>query len=221
MIKEQISVFDIFKIGIGPSSSHTLGPWRAAQQFTASLTQQGLLADVEMVKILLYGSLAKTGKGHGTDVAILLGLTGADPVTFDVDAVTPTFETIQKEKKLNLAGQAIIDFDYNNDLLFLFAESLPFHPNAVTFQAFLKNGKAFSETYYSIGGGFVVKEGEDNSQKPQVDLPFPVEKAKELLHWCLSTGLKVSEIVMENELAWRPEAATKAGILQHFAVMRD
>ncbi|RZJ63992.1 MAG: L-serine ammonia-lyase [Flavobacterium sp.] len=221
MIKEQISVFDIFKIGIGPSSSHTLGPWRAAQQFTASLTQQGLLSDVEMVKILLYGSLAKTGKGHGTDVAILLGLTGADPVTFDVDAVTPTFETIQKEKKLNLAGQAIIDFDYNNDLLFLFAESLPFHPNAVTFQAFLKNGKAFSETYYSIGGGFVVKEGEDNSQKPQVDLPFPVEKAKELLHWCLSTGLKVSEIVMENELAWRPEAATKAGILQHFAVMKD
>lgn len=221
MIKEQISVFDIFKIGIGPSSSHTLGPWRAAQQFTASLLQQGVLAGVEMVKILLYGSLAKTGKGHGTDVAILLGLTGADPVTFDVDAVTPTFEGMQKDKKLNLAGNLIINFDYDNDLLFLFAESLPFHPNAVTFQAFLNNGKAFSETYYSIGGGFVVKEGEDNSQKVQVDLPFPVEKAKELLHWCLSTGLKVSEIVMENELAWRPEAITKAGILQHFAVMRD
>ena len=221
MIKEQISVFDIFKIGIGPSSSHTLGPWRAAQQFTASLKEQNFLADVEMVKILLYGSLAKTGKGHGTDVAILLGLTGADPVTFDVDAVTPTFERIQNDKKLNLAGNLIIDFDYHNDLLFLFAESLPFHPNAVTFQAFLNNGKAFSETYYSIGGGFVVKEGEDNSQKAQVDLPFPVEKAKDLLHWCLSTGLKVSEIVMENELAWRPESVTKAGILQHFAVMRD
>jgi len=221
MIKEQISVFDIFKIGIGPSSSHTLGPWRAAQQFTASLKRNNLLDDVELVKILLYGSLAKTGKGHGTDVAILLGLTGADPVTFDVDAVTPTFEAIQNNKKLNLAGQAIIDFDYDNDLLFLFAESLPFHPNAVTFQALLKNGKAFSETYYSIGGGFVVKEGEDNSQKTQVDLPFPVEKAKELLHWCLSTGLKVSEIVMENEAAWRPEAETKSRILQHFAVMRD
>ncbi|MGA9651177.1 serine dehydratase beta chain, partial [Pedobacter sp.] len=221
MIKEQISVFDIFKIGIGPSSSHTLGPWRAAQQFTASLKEHNFLEDVEMVKILLYGSLAKTGKGHGTDVAILLGLTGADPVTFDVDAVTPTFERIQNDKKLNLAGNLIIDFDYHNDLLFLFAESLPFHPNAVTFQAFLNNGKAFSETYYSIGGGFVVKEGEDNSQKAQVDLPFPVEKAKDLLHWCLSTGLKVSEIVMENELAWRPESVTKAGILQHFAVMRD
>ncbi|SEQ81747.1 L-serine ammonia-lyase [Pedobacter rhizosphaerae] len=221
MIKEQISVFDIFKIGIGPSSSHTLGPWRAAQQFTASLTQNHLLNEVEQVKILLYGSLAKTGKGHGTDVAILLGLTGADPVTFDVDAVTPTFESIQKDKKLKLADQLLIDFDYTNDLLFLFAESLPFHPNAVTFQAFLKNGKAFSETYYSIGGGFVVKEGEDNSKKVQVDLPFPIEKAKELLHWCLSTGLKVSEIVLENESAWRPESETKKGILQHFAVMRD
>ncbi|MFC4211655.1 L-serine ammonia-lyase [Pedobacter lithocola] len=221
MIKEQISVFDIFKIGIGPSSSHTLGPWRAAQQFTASLKENNLLADVEMVKILLYGSLAKTGKGHGTDVAILLGLTGADPVTFNVDAVTPTFEAIKQDKKLNLAGASNINFDYDNDLLFLFAESLPFHPNAVTFQAFLNSGKAFSETYYSIGGGFVVKEGEDNSQKVQVDLPFPVEKAKELLHWCLSTGLKVSEIVMENETAWRPESVTKAGILQHFAVMRD
>jgi len=221
MIKEQISVFDIFKIGIGPSSSHTLGPWRAAQQFTASLANTGLIADVETIKILLYGSLAKTGKGHGTDVAILLGLTGADPVTFDVDAVTPTFQAIQNDKKLNLANELVIDFDYQNDLLFLFAESLPFHPNAVTFQAFLKSGKAFSETYYSIGGGFVVKEGEDNSQKQQVDLPFPIEKAKELLHWCLSTGLKVSEIVMENELAWRAESVTKAGILQHFAVMRD
>lgn len=221
MIKEQISVFDIFKIGIGPSSSHTLGPWRAAQQFTASLAHSNILNDVEQVKILLYGSLAKTGKGHGTDVAILLGLTGADPVTFDVDAVTPTFERIQNDKKLNLADQLVINFDYSEDLLFLFAESLPYHPNAVTFQAFLNNGKAFSETYYSIGGGFVVKEGEDNSKKVQVDLPFPVEKAKDLLHWCLSTGLKVSEIVLENELAWRSETETKKGIIQHFQVMRD
>ncbi len=221
MIKEQISVFDIFKIGIGPSSSHTLGPWRAAQQFTASLAHNNILNDVEQVKILLYGSLAKTGKGHGTDVAILLGLTGADPVTFDVDAVTPTFERIQNDKKLNLEDQLVINFDYSEDLLFLFAESLPYHPNAVTFQAFLNNGKAFSETYYSIGGGFVVKEGEDNSKKVQVDLPFPVEKAKDLLHWCLSTGLKVSEIVLENELAWRSENETKKGILQHFQVMRD
>lgn len=221
MVNEQISVFDIFKIGIGPSSSHTLGPWRAAQQFTTALNKADLLNDVIQVKILLYGSLAKTGKGHGTDIAVLLGLAGGDPVTFEVNAIDSTIATIKSTHKLNLGGSKIIDFSYNEDLIFLFAESLPFHPNAVTFQAFLANGKAFSATYYSIGGGFVVKEGENGSEKEQVDLPFPVQKASELLHWCLSTGLKVSEIVMENEAAWRPEAETKKGILQHFQVIKE
>lgn len=221
MQKEQISVFDIFKIGIGPSSSHTLGPWRAAQQFINGLIKNDLLKNVEQVKILLYGSLAKTGKGHGTDIAVLLGLTGADPVTFEVNAITSTVEEIKKTKKLNLNGQQNINFSYTEDLLFLYRESLPFHPNAVTFQAFINNGKAFSETYYSVGGGFVVKEGDNGSEKEQVDLPFPVEKASELLHWCLSTGLKVSEVVMENEAAWRPESETKTGILKHFEVIKD
>lgn len=221
MQREQISVFDIFKIGIGPSSSHTLGPWRAAQQFTASLKQQNLLPQVEQIKVLLYGSLAKTGVGHGTDIAILLGLTGADPVTFDVNAIDSTIASIKQDQVLSLAGQQQLSFNYSEDMVFLFFESLPFHPNAVTFQAFLNNGKAFSETYYSVGGGFVVKEGEDGNEKEQVDLPFPVDKASELLHWCLSTGLKVSEIVMENELSWRTEAETRKGIMQHFNVMKD
>ncbi|MES2828654.1 MAG: L-serine ammonia-lyase [Bacteroidota bacterium] len=221
MQREQISVFDIFKIGIGPSSSHTLGPWRAAQQFTASLVNNNLLNNVVQIKILLYGSLAKTGKGHGTDVAILLGLTGADPVTFDVNAIDSTVEAIKNDQLLNLSGNKLISFNYEDDLAFLFFESLPFHPNAVTFQAFLETGKAFSETYYSIGGGFVVKEGENGSEKEQVDLPFPVEKASDLLHWCLSTGLKVSEIVLENELAWRTEMETRNGIMQHFEVMKE
>ena len=221
MQKEQISVFDIFKIGIGPSSSHTLGPWRAAQQFINGLIKNDLLKNVEQVKILLYGSLAKTGKGHGTDIAVLLGLTGADPVTFDVNAITSTVEEIKNSKKISLNANKSINFSYAEDLLFLYAESLPFHPNAVTFQALLNNGKAFSETYYSVGGGFVVKEGDNGSEKEQVDLPFPVEKASELLHWCLSTGLKVSEVVMENEAAWRPESETKKGILKHLDVIKD
>lgn len=221
MQREQISVFDIFKIGIGPSSSHTLGPWRAAQQFTASLKQKELLAQVLQVKVLLYGSLAKTGIGHGTDVATLLGLTGADPVTYDVNAIGPAIAAIKKDQLLSLAGEKLISLDYNEDMVFLFSESLPFHPNAVTFQAFLNDGKAFSETYYSIGGGFVVKEGDTDNEKEQVDLPFPIEKASELLHWCLSTGLKVSEIVMENELAWRREEETRKGIMQHYTVMKD
>jgi len=221
MQREQISVFDIFKIGIGPSSSHTLGPWRAAQQFTALLREQGLLEQTEQVKILLYGSLAKTGKGHGTDVAILLGLAGGDPVTFDVNAIDTTIETIKNDQLLKLAAEKFITFNYEEDLIFLFFESLPFHPNAVTFQAFLSNGKAVSETYYSIGGGFVVKEGENGNEKTQVDLPFPIEKAGDLLHWCLTTGLKVSEVVMENESAWRTEAETRGGIMQHFKVMKE
>jgi L-serine dehydratase len=221
MLREEISVFDIFKIGIGPSSSHTLGPWRAAQQFTTSLEANGHLTQVVQVKILLYGSLAKTGKGHGTDIAILLGLTGADPVTFDVNAIDSTINDIKTNQILILAGIKHLGFDYDEDLIFLFNESLPYHPNAVTFQAFLENGKAFSETYYSIGGGFVVKEGEADREKTLVELPFPVEKAADLLHWCLTTGLKVSGVVMENELSWRPEEETRKGILQHFHVMKD
>jgi L-serine dehydratase len=221
MFREQISVFDIFKIGIGPSSSHTLGPWRAAQQFTASLVSQNLLNDVVQVKILLYGSLAKTGVGHGTDIAVLLGLMAADPVTFDVDAIDPTIEAIKTEQTLSLGGTHAVNFDYADDLVFLYMESLPFHPNAVTFQAFLNNGKAYSETWYSIGGGFVVRDGELNNDKEMVELPFPIEKAGDLLHWCLTTGLKVSEVVMENELAWRPEADTVKGVMQHFKVMQE
>jgi L-serine dehydratase len=221
MQREQISVFDIFKIGVGPSSSHTLGPWRAAQQFISLLVKNNQLEQVEQVKILLYGSLAKTGKGHGTDVAILLGMSGADPVTFDVNAIDSTVETIKNNQQLHLNGTSSIHFNYTDDLIFLFHESLPFHPNAVTFQAFMNNGKAVSETYYSIGGGFVVKEGENGSEKEQVELPFPVEKASDLLHWCLTTGLKVSEVVLENELAWRKENETREGILQHFHVMKD
>src|SRR5882762_8323853 len=132
MKREQISVFDIFKIGIGPSSSHTLGPWRAAQQFVQSLEQKEALHLVEQVKILLYGSLAKTGKGHGTDIAILLGLSGDDPVTFDVNAIGEKIKSIQTTKQLQLGAKHEVSFSVVDDLLFLFHESLPYHPNAVT-----------------------------------------------------------------------------------------
>lgn len=221
MQREQISVFDMFKIGIGPSSSHTLGPWRAAQQFAQGLEQNGLLPLVEQVKILLYGSLAKTGRGHGTDIAILLGMSGDDPVTFEVDQIVPKINTITNTHKLQLAGIQEINFSVTDDLLFLLNESLPFHPNAVTFQAFLNNGKAVSETYYSIGGGFVVKEGGSNQTKQEVDLPFPIDTAADLLHWCIKTGLKISEVVMENELAWRNEQETRTGVLNIFKAIKE
>lgn len=220
-MNEQISIFDMFKIGIGPSSSHTLGPWRAAQRFAESLKAKDVLTAVERVKILLYGSLAKTGHGHGTDVAVILGLVGEDPVTCDVEDVLPKVERIKEAGALTLAGQAPIPFSYEEDLLFLYAESLPAHPNAVTFQALLRDGEAISETYYSIGGGFVSKEGEDSEQKTHVDLPFPVQTARDLLVGCIRTGLKVSELVMENEQAWRSDEETRRGVLRIFETMRD
>ncbi|MBK0377942.1 L-serine ammonia-lyase [Mucilaginibacter segetis] len=219
--REQISVFDIFKIGIGPSSSHTLGPWRAAQQFVQFLQRREALQLVVQVKVLLYGSLAKTGKGHGTNIAILLGLSGDDPVTFDVDRIDSKIKNISVSHKLQVNGEHEIDFNPADDMLFLFTESLPYHPNAVTFQAFLDNGKAISATYYSIGGGFVVQDDDETVHLPEVDLPFPIETANDLLHWCRKTGLKISEVVIENELAWRSEEETHQGMLNIFNVMTE
>lgn len=220
-MKEQISIFDMFKIGIGPSSSHTLGPWRAAQLFTQQLIAKDVLKQTEAIKILLYGSLAKTGVGHGTDVAVLLGLSGDDPVTFAVDEVAPKVAQIKLHQRLVLAGSHEISFQYKDDLLFLYSESLPFHPNAITFQALMTDGRAVSETYYSTGGGFVVQAGNTGEVKQEVDLPFPVQNAHDLLVWCIRTGLKISELVLENEQAWRSEEEIKAGIFQLFETIRD
>ena len=220
MSHEAISVFDIFKIGVGPSSSHTLGPWRAAQRFVQTLVNTGKLQAVTSLKVLLYGSLAKTGKGHGTDVAVQLGLCGEDPVTFEVDQITPKMNDIAAMKRLVLGGKHEIVFDPAEDIDFLISETLPFHPNALSFLATFQNGDNISETYYSIGGGFVVKEGETDN-KEQINLAFPVNTSDELLHWCMKTGLAIHEVVMENESAWRSEAETKNGVLKIWEVMRD
>lgn len=221
MAKEQISIFDMFKIGIGPSSSHTLGPWRAAQRFISDLEKQVPLDRVAEMKVLLYGSLAKTGVGHGTDIAVLLGLSGEDPVTIPVDEVLPTADRIKLTEKLVLGGKQEIRFSYEEDLLFLFEQSLPFHPNAVTFQALLSNGRAISETYYSIGGGFVVQENDTQSVLSEIDLPFPIESAQELVVSCMRTGLKISELVLENECAWRSESETRSGVLTIFDTIKE
>ena len=220
MTHEAISVFDIFKIGVGPSSSHTLGPWRAAQKFVQTLEQKNQLNSIIALKVLLYGSLAKTGKGHGTDIAVQLGLSGDDPVTFAVDQINSKIADIASMKILLLGGKHEVGFDPVEDIEFLISETLPFHPNALSFLVKLKNGDSISETYYSIGGGFVIKEG-DASNKSSVDLPFPVNTSEELLHWCLKTGLAIHEVVMENETAWRNEKETKEGVLKIWQVMKD
>ncbi|HTQ64930.1 MAG TPA: L-serine ammonia-lyase [Puia sp.] len=219
MPHEAISVFDIFKIGIGPSSSHTLGPWRAAQRFIQFLKLTKRLQDTVSVQVLLYGSLAKTGKGHGTDIAVQLGLSGDDPVSFEVDKIEIKTNHIKTVKKILLDGSYPIDFDPEQDIVFLNTETLPFHPNALSFLANFSNGEQIAETYYSIGGGFVKKEGEEAGGTSSVQLPFPIDKASDLLHWCMKTGLAISEVVMENENTWRSEPETKKAILHIWETM--
>jgi L-serine dehydratase len=221
---EAISVFDMFKIGVGPSSSHTLGPWRAAQIFTQSLQDKNILNDVVSIEVLLYGSLAKTGVGHGTDIAVQLGLSGQDPVTFNVNSIDAKIADIKTMNKILLAGKHEIDFTPSDDIEFLFTETLPFHPNALTFLVMLKTGDTFAETYYSIGGGFVQQETRNdstNTPEKNITLPFPINTADELLHWCRKTGLSIHEVVMENELTWRSEAETKNGMLNIWRVMKE
>lgn len=221
MKHEAISIFDMFKIGVGPSSSHTLGPWRAAQLFTRSLEDREVLDNVKCIEILLYGSLAKTGVGHGTDIAVMLGLCGEDPVTCDVNNIHARIDDIKRMNKIVLAGRHEIDFFPTDDIEFLYSESLPFHPNALTFLVELSNGDKFAETYYSIGGGFVVKEGESHGNHHEVILPFPINSSDDLLHWCRKTGMSIHEVVMENESAWRPDVETRTGILNIWRVMKE
>lgn len=218
---ERISVFDIFKIGVGPSSSHTLGPWKAALQFLESLRQQHSLEKVSQVRVLLYGSLAKTGHGHGTDVAVMLGLCGEDPVTFDVNKIDSTVAAMNRDRVMLLDGSRQIPFNPQEDIEFLMKESLPYHPNALTFLCTFDDGNSIAETYYSIGGGFVEKEGAKQGGAGTADLYFPIDNAQDLLHWCIKTGLSISEIVMENEIAWRPEQETRAGLMKIWQTMKE
>ncbi len=220
MAHEAISVFDMFKIGIGPSSSHTLGPWRAALRFLQTLKDKNFLQKVTEVKVLLYGSLAKTGVGHGTDVAVQLGLCSDDPVTFDVEKINSKIAEIAAANTIILGGTHAVAFNPHEHIEFLVTESLPYHPNALTFLVTLNNGESIAETYYSIGGGFVVKEGEEQERKLEA-LPFPINTAEELLHWCRKTGLSINEVVMENENSWRTEKETKEGVLNIWRVMKE
>lgn len=220
--QEAISVFDIFKIGVGPSSSHTLGPWRAALLFLQLLHEKGELEKVKGIKVRLYGSLAKTGKGHGTDIAVQLGLSGDDPVTFDTNRITTKIAAIREEKQLLLNGHLPVEFDPVHDIEFLKTESLPYHPNALSFVVTLEDGNSFAQTYYSVGGGFVVTAGhEKGNPKAAAALQFPVDKAGDLLHWCRKTGLSISEVVMENESCWRTGEETNRGVLNIFRVMKE
>ncbi|TLV03612.1 L-serine ammonia-lyase [Dyadobacter luticola] len=222
MKDERISVFDIFKIGIGPSSSHTLGPWRAAQMFLRALSSAMGLADVQMVQVHLFGSLAKTGKGHGTDISVILGLSGYDPVTVETASIDQILADIAATETTMLHGEMKIGFSPKEDVIFHKSESLPFHPNGLTFFADCGLHGVFEETYYSIGGGFVIQDG-DNAElaaKP-ITLPFPIDYASDLLQWHRNSGKNIWEIVFENEKVWRDEQTIRRDLMNIWRVMQN
>ena len=204
---ECISVFDMLKIGVGPSSSHTLGPWRAGERWIAELKEEGLFEQVTSIKVHVYGSLSLTGKGHATDLAILLGLSGADPEYIPIDTIDGIVNTIKTEHIINFNGARQLDFNFKEGIVF-HRDFLPFHANGLTFEARLDSGATSSETYYSIGGGFVVKEELIHAKenlKTLKTFPFPTQKGTELLDYCHQENASISEIVLENERSLRSE----------------
>lgn len=206
-MEECISVFDMLKIGIGPSSSHTLGPWRAAERFLSELRGNNLLAKTEKIQVDLYGSLSLTGKGHATDLAILLGLSGQDPETIPVDSISKITTQIHTDNVIHLGNEKTIPFFPESEIIFN-KNFLAFHSNGLQFTAFVGDKKTFKATYYSIGGGFVVKEERINAKKKQVlkcAFPFPITKATELLNYTIQENKSISEIVYENEKSMRSE----------------
>jgi L-serine dehydratase len=216
---ESISVFDIFKIGIGPSSSHTMGPWRAARRFTDELRRRGRLDDVHAVSCELFGSLAKTGRGHGTDLAVILGLSGEDPVTCDPLLLDAKVGAVRGSAHVRLAGSRTVRFDPEHDVHFHRGRSLPFHANAMTLHADLAGGEHVSETYYSIGGGFIVQENEEASGSRAARLPFPIDHAGQIEAYCREQQTTVARLVRRNERTWRPDTEIDAGLIRIWRTM--
>ena len=216
---ERISVFDIFKIGIGPSSSHTMGPWRAAQLFLNELPDPG---SVVSVVIRLHGSLAKTGKGHGTDVAVLMGLSGEDYTFVDTATIPGKVARIKSTGRIALGGSHDLPFVYDRDLVFDYANALPRHANGMSFRAMLKDGSVIEQTYYSVGGGFVATDTEaDPATVSAIVTPFPCHSGADLARNCRELGLSVSELTYLNEQAWRSRAETDGKALGLWREIRE
>ena len=215
-----LSVFDIFKVGIGPSSSHTMGPMRAAREFVLGLEK---LDEVAQIAVRLYGSLALTGAGHGTDRAVLVGLEGADPETVDPDSVETTVKRIRSTGKINLLGVREIAFDEPMQLLFMYHETLPRHSNGMRFTALKADGSRIrEEDYYSVGGGFVVRGDEEEARDTGASLPhpFPFTSGKDLLDLSRANGLEIFELVLANERVARSDEQVRSGLLHIWNVMQ-
>jgi len=222
-MEECISVFDMLKIGVGPSSSHTLGPWRAAERFLTELLTEGLLENTVKVRVDLYGSLSLTGKGHATDLAVMLGLSGQDPEYIAIENISGIIKTIEDTNQINLGNQKTIPFFFLQDIVFN-KNFLPFHANGLTFTAYAEDDSEYLSTFYSIGGGFVVKEERSNAIKKneiKCAFPFPIQNAAELLEYSTQQNKKVSEIVYENEKSMRSEQVIHTELMRIWDTMLE
>lgn len=221
-MNECISVFDMLKIGVGPSSSHTLGPWRGAERFLNELKDEGIFDKVTRVKIDLYGSLSLTGKGHATDLAVMLGLSGADPEYIPVEDIDAIIENIKLKGELLLGNEKAIPFNMASDIIFN-REFLPFHANGFIFTAYTPDGE-YQSDMYSIGGGFVVKEERTVAKKKEIikcAFPFPTDKADDLLKFTQTENKSISEIVYENEKSIRSEAEIDSELMRIWDTMLE
>ena len=219
-----ISVFDLFKIGIGPSSSHTVGPMRAAGMFVEGLADNGLIGTVSRLQVELFGSLGATGKGHGTDKALLLGLQGEVPEQVDTDSIPARIEQVRSSGRLLLPGNVELAFDVDKDLIFHRRKVLPYHPNGMIFHAFDNNDQLLLQrSYYSVGGGFVVNEaaaGADRIVEDRTLLPLPFTTGTALLAQCAEHGLSISQVMLQNERVWRTDDEIRTGLLHIWDVMQ-
>ncbi|GAA3047468.1 L-serine ammonia-lyase [Actinokineospora globicatena] len=220
-----VSVFDLFSVGIGPSSSHTVGPMRAALMFVEGLRAAGTLAEVARVRTELFGSLGATGHGHGSDKAVLLGLEGERPEDVDTDTVPTRVAAIRETGRIRLLGSHEIAFTEDDDLVMHRRKSLPLHPNGMTFAAWDAAGTELAHrTYYSVGGGFVLDETAADGPVISADttpVPFPFRTAADLLAHCEATGKSIAQVMLANELVWRTEAEVRSGLLHIWQVMQD
>ncbi len=220
-----ISAFDLFKVGIGPSSSHTVGPMLAANQFVKALKSHGFLDQVSRVTAELYGSLGATGKGHGTPKAVLLGLEGEVPDQVHVPTIAGRVAAIRDNRRLCLLGEHAIDYNHDLDFKLHRRKALAFHPNGMVFAAFDQSGNELSKrTFFSVGGGFVVDESATDSDyivEDSKQLTYGFDSANELLQICADHDLSISDVMLENETAWRPEQETRDGLLHLWSVMQS
>mgnify|MGYP000199289903 FL=1 len=219
-----VSIFDLFKIGIGPSSSHTVGPMKAAGRFLQHLKRLGRFEQTVRVRVKLYGSLAHTGRGHGTDRALMLGLQGERAETVDPDAIEPMLERIRSSREIHLAGERSVPFSELDDLVFRTGKVLPYHSNGMRFEAFDVDGERFERhDYYSVGGGFVVNEDEaakDRIVADRTPLPFPFSSGDALLETCRTQGMSIARVMLANETTWRSEVEVRAGLLEIHRAMK-